>query len=90
MKKKYIYNIAVGLGAVCFLFFVLAFLINNYKVFYLGNTSFEQEKIYLHIPTGTGSDNLKKQLNPYLLDTITFFKAAKKKEYLSNIKAGKY
>tara|TARA_B100001094_G_scaffold98310_1_gene94481 strand:+ start:9041 stop:10093 length:1053 start_codon:yes stop_codon:yes gene_type:complete len=90
LKKKNIYNIALALGVGSILFFVIAILINNYKVFYLENTSFEQEKIYLHIPTGTGFDNLKKQLSPYLSDTITFFKAAKKKEYLSNVKAGKY
>ena len=90
MKNKYYYNIVIRFGLGSFLFLAFVLLYNNYRTFYLENTSFENEKIYLYIPTGTGLDNLKKQLSPYLLDTITFFKAAKKKEYLSNIKAGKY
>lgn len=90
MENKYYHNIAIRLGLGIFLFFAFVFILNYYKTFYLENTSFEKEKIYLHIPTVNGLDNLKKQLSPHLIDTITFFKAAKKKEYLSNIKAGKY
>jgi UPF0755 protein len=44
----------------------------------------------LHIPTGSGLINLKKQISPFLKDTTSFFNAAKKKEYFYNIKAGKY
>ena len=73
---------------VIILFSFLAF--EYFNNFYRENTSFDEEKIYLYIPTGSGLDNLKKQIFPLLKDSSTFFDAAYKKKYVLNIKAGKY
>jgi UPF0755 protein len=90
MENKSYYKIVIRVGVGCFLFFVFAFTYNFYNTFYLKNTKFSDEKVYIYIPTGTDFDNLKKQISPFLLDTTTFFNAAKKKEYSTNIKAGKF
>ena len=87
MKKK---NLVIKIGGIVFLFISFSYLYSYYKTFYKENTSFIEEKITLYIPTGSGIINLKKQISPFLKDTITFFNAAKKKEYFYNIKAGKY
>ena len=87
MKKK---NIVTIIGLTAFMFLSFAYLNSYYKTFYKENTSFSEEKIFIYIPTGSGIINLKKQISPFLIDTTTFFNAAKKKEYFYNIKAGKY
>lgn len=87
MKKK---RIVIVLSLIIFLFLASAYLFNYYNTFYKENTSFLEDKIYLFIPTGSGLDNLKKQITPFLKDSTTFFNAALKKEYSKNIKAGKY
>ena len=90
MENKSLYKFIIGLGVTCFLFLALMFTINYYNTYYAENTSFDEEKIYLYIPTGSGLDNLKKQIFPLLKDSSTFFDAAYKKKYVLNIKAGKY
>ena len=90
MENKSLYKFIIGLGVTCFLFLALMFTINYYNTYYAENTSFNEEKIYLYIPTGSGLDNLKKQIFPLLKDSSTFFDAAYKKKYILNIKAGKY
>ena len=62
----------------------------HYKTFYSKNTNFVDDEVFLFIPTGSGELKLKKQISPYLSDTLTFFKAAEKKNYFNNIKAGKF
>jgi len=82
-------NIIVKTGFLGFLFLAFGFSYNYYQIFYSKNTNFPNEIVYLYISTGSGFDNLKSNISPYLKDTISFFKAAKKKEYI-NIKPGKY
>ena len=90
MENKSLYKFIIGLGVTCFLFLALMFTINYYNTYYAENTSFNEEKIYLYIPTGSGLDKLKKQIFPLLKDSSTFFDAAYKKKYILNIRAGKY
>ncbi|SUZ83684.1 uncharacterized protein METZ01_LOCUS36538 [marine metagenome] len=87
MKSK---NIIIKLGVIFFLFITVAFLYNYYSTFFSDNTNFDTSEVYLYIPSETDSNNLKSQISPFLKDSITFFKAAEKKEYFKNIKAGKY
>ncbi|MGY8945436.1 MAG: endolytic transglycosylase MltG [Flavobacteriales bacterium] len=87
MRNK---NKIILITLLVFLFFTFKFLYNYYHTFYSENTSFAVDVVYLHIPTGSGLINLKKQISPFLKDTTSFFNAAKKKEYFYNIKAGKY
>ena len=90
MENKSLYKFIIGLGVTCFLFLALMFTINYYNTYYAENTSFNEEKIYLYIPTGSGLDKLKRQISPFLNDSSTFFDAAYNTKYLLNIKAGKY
>ena len=90
MENKSLYKFIIWLGVACFLFLAVTFTYNYYNTYYAENTSFNEEKIYLHIPTGSGLNNLKTQISPFLKDSSTFFDAAYKTKYVLNIKAGKY
>jgi len=90
MANKPIFNKIIYVGLISFLFILSAVIYNYYNTYYAENTSFEEEKIFIYIPTGSGLDNLKKQIFPFLKDSSTFFDAAYKKKYILNIKAGKY
>ena len=90
MENKSLYKFIIWLGITCFLYVAVMFTYNYHNTYYAENTSFNEEKIYLHISTGSGLDNLKKQISPFLNDSSTFFDAAYKTKYVLNIKAGKY
>ena len=90
MENKSLYKFIIWLGITCFLYVAVMFTYNYYNTYYAENTSFNEEKIYLHISTGSGLDNLKTQISPFLKDSSTFFDAAYKTKYVLNIKAGKY
>jgi len=90
MENKSLYNKIICIGLIISLFISSVIIYNYYNTYYAENTSFEEEKIFIYIPTGSGLDNLKKQIFPFLKDSSTFFDAAYKKKYILNIKAGKY
>ena len=90
MENKSLYNKIIYIGLIISLFISSVIIYNYYNTYYAENTSFEEEKIFIYIPTGSGLDNLKKQIFPFLKDSSTFFDAAYKKKYVLNIKAGKY
>ena len=90
MENKLLYNKIIYIGLIISLFISSVIIYNYYNTYYAENTSFEEEKIFIYIPTGSGLDNLKKQIFPFLKDSSTFFDAAYKKKYILNIKAGKY
>ena len=84
MKKlKYLIIIFLFCGGVIFVF-------ESYKTYFMKNTSFSDESIYLKIPTNAKKSQLLDSLSNYLIDLDTFEKAAIKKEYLLNIKAGRF
>ena len=90
MENKSLYKFIIWLGVACFLFLAVTFTYNYHNTYYAENTSFNEEKIFLYIPTGSGLNNLKTQISPFLKDSSTFFDAAYKTKYVLNIKAGKY
>ena len=90
MENKSLYNKIIYIGLIISLFISSVIIYNYYNTYYAENTSFEEEKIFIYIPTGSGLDNLKKKIFPFLKDSSTFFDAAYKKKYVLNIKAGKY
>ena len=90
MENKSLYKFIIWLGVACFLFLAVTFTYNYYNTYYAENTSFNEEKIFLYIPTGSGLNNLKIQISPFLKDSSTFLDAAYKTKYVLNIKAGKY
>ena len=84
MKKiKYLILILICCGAIIFVF-------ESYKTYFMKNTSFSSESVYLKIPSNTTKSQLLDSLSNYLIDLRTFEKAANKKEYLLNIKAGRF
>ena len=82
MENKSLYNKIIYIGLIISLFISSVIIYNYYNTYYAENTSFEEEKIFIYIPTGSGLDNLKKQIFPFLKDSSTFFDAAYKKKYI--------
>ena len=88
MKKYSVRNIII-LISVLFLI-ASVFTYDYYKTFHYANTSFNQSEIHLYVPTGMHFNGLKKIIKPYLNDSLSFFKASTKKNFINNIKPGKY
>ncbi len=67
-----------------------AFAYMVYGVFFTPNTSFNNEKAYVYIPTNSTIADLQTILEPLVKDFSSFKSAADRKKYSINIKAGKY
>ena len=90
-KKLTMYKRKILVGVVLIiaslgLYFTYVF----YRVFFLSNTAFANEKSYVFIATGTTMSDLIIDLSPLLKSTEDFRLAADKKGYSSRIKAGKF
>lgn len=57
---------------------------------FTGNTKFEEEEIYVYIPTDSKYEDVKKILAPYVENQSKIDWVASKREYDSNVKAGKF
>ncbi len=67
---------------------IFAFMV--YGTFFTPNTSFNNEKAFVYIPTNATVASLEEQLSPLLEDMGSFTSAADRKGYLENIRPGKY
>lgn len=83
--KKILISITL-LGLLAFGFF--AYYV--YNALLTPNTAFENNKATLFISSDASFKTVYDDLSPLLLDPSTFVAVAKKKKYVSNIKAGKY
>ena len=54
------------------------------------NTAFNNDMVYIYIPTNSSYNDVREQLKPLLKDIKKFDALAKQKKYISNIKAGRY
>ena len=63
---------------------------NIYTAIFSPNTTFENDKAYVFIPSSSNINEVVKQLEPLLKDVNTFLSVADRKGYTSNIKGGKY
>ena len=70
--------------------FAIIFVFSSYKTYFMKNTSFVKDVVYLKIPSNISKIQLIDSLSNYLLDIESFEKAALKKKYLANIKSGRY
>ena len=61
-----------------------------YDTFFLPNTSFNNEEAYVYIPTEADFSEVKNRLEPLVEDLEAFEAVARRKQYTSNIKPGKY
>jgi len=84
MYIKRVLKLTVAIG----LIFMGAFAFYVYKVMFMSNTSFEKDYVHIYIKSETKFNELKNQLDPYLLNINDFSVLAKRKKY--NVKAGKY
>ncbi len=64
--------------------------IYSYKIFYEPNTLFNDEYVFIKIPTNSTENQLLDSLVKHVKDLSKFSKAANYKEYFSNIKPGRY
>ena len=83
--KKVIYIILfalISIGGVGGIYF--------YKIFYESNTLFNEEYVFVKIPTNSTENQLLDSLGKHVKDLSKFSKAANFKEYFSNIKPGRY
>jgi len=83
--KKVIYIILfalISIGGVGGIYF--------YKIFYESNTLFNDEYVFIKIPTNSTENQLLDSIGKHVKDLSKFSKAANYKDYFSNIKPGRY
>ena len=83
--KKVIYIILfalISIGGVGGIYF--------YKIFYESNTLFNEEYVFVKIPTNSTENQLLDSVGKHVKDLSKFSKAANYKDYFSNIKPGRY
>ena len=83
--KKVIYIIIfalISIGGVGGIYF--------YKIFYESNTLFNDEYVFIKIPTNSTENQLLDSIGKHVQDLSKFSKAANYKDYFSNIKPGRY
>ena len=86
MYIKRILLLVVGIGLL--LGGVFAAMV--YRTFFSPNTAFEQEQVYVLIPTGAEPQDLRRALAPLLKDLDAFEAVARRKRYLGNIDGGRF
>ena len=61
-----------------------------YQVLFAPNTSFSEEETVVFIPSAASFDDLMEILDPFLEDSSDFAVVARRKQYATNVKPGKY
>ncbi|TYB79643.1 endolytic transglycosylase MltG [Bizionia myxarmorum] len=61
-----------------------------YNAMFVSNTAFNNEEAYIYVPTDGRYSDVREQLQPLLKDINTFDALAQRKQYTTNIKAGRY
>ena len=86
MYRKKLFFLVVIFGLVFGLYYFSVF----YKTFFLDNTNFKDEVVYIYINEGETFESLCNKLTPFLNSVLDFKLAAKKKGYYNRVKPGKY
>ncbi|TRZ41056.1 endolytic transglycosylase MltG [Robertkochia solimangrovi] len=63
---------------------------NIYNAIFAPNTVFEEDRVFIEVPTNAGFSAVKAQLQPLLKDMSSFERVAQRKGYIGNIKAGRF
>ncbi|WP_224482591.1 endolytic transglycosylase MltG [Robertkochia aurantiaca] len=66
------------------------FVYHIYTSIFTPNTAFQNEEAYIYVGTGDSFTDVKTQLAPLLKNLSSFEQIARKKGYVSNIKAGRF
>lgn len=86
MEAKKIFLRIISIGA-AIIIISGGYVIN--KAF-TGNTKFEEEEVYVYVPTDSKYEDVKKILTPYIENQSKIDWVASKRDYDSNVKAGKF
>jgi UPF0755 protein len=83
--KKYLSIFAVVLISVLLVYgFILA------RQIFSANTKFQEDQIYVFVPTDADFTVVKKAIAPYVADMASFETVANKKSYPNNVKSGRF
>ena len=67
-----------------------AFAYMVYKALFSPNTSFSEKEVYIYIPSNSNFSDVKGLVSPFLDDLDSFAAAARRKQYVNYVKAGRY
>jgi UPF0755 protein len=69
---------------------VLIYGFTLYRDIFSGNTNFHQKEVFVHIPTNSNFEDVKKIMTPLVKDMDRFETVANKKSYPEHVKAGQF
>ena len=85
----YIRKIIIAISII--IFFVMGgFSYYIYNIMFASNTNFSEDFRYIYIKTGSDYNDLTNNLNDFIEDVSTFTVLAERKNYINNIKPGRY
>ncbi|MFD2552116.1 endolytic transglycosylase MltG [Bizionia sediminis] len=61
-----------------------------YNAMFAPNTAFNNEEAYIFVPTNAPYSEVREQLKPLLKDIASFDALAQRKQYITNVKAGRF
>jgi UPF0755 protein len=77
-------------GSVIIITVLLAFAIKIYLDIFTDNTKFNQEEVYVYVPTNSNYDQVKEIIAPFIKNMDNFETIAQKRSYPQNVKSGKF
>lgn len=77
-------------GSVLIITVLLAFAIKMYLEIFTDNTKFNQDELYVYIPTDATYEEVKQIIAPYVKNMDNFESIAQKRNYPQNVKSGKF
>lgn len=84
LKKIVLYT------SLIFLVIFAYFGIKIYRIVFTPNTSFEESKVYVYIPTGSNFNDLKEILAPYVANWNSFEAMAEQRKYNYGVRSGRF
>jgi UPF0755 protein len=75
-------------GVIALFFLVIAAVV--YFKFFSSNTNFQEEEVYVYIPTNASYEQVKKIITPYVKNINGFDNMASLRSYPDNVKSGKF
>lgn len=77
-------------GSVIIITILLAIALKIYIDLFTDNTKFEQEEVFVYIPTNSNYEQVKEIISPLVQRIDNFESIAEKRNYPQNVKAGKF
>ena len=77
-------------GSVVIITILLIVGIKFYLEIFTDNTKFQEDELYVYVPTDSNYEDVKKIITPYVKNIENFESIAEKRNYPENVKAGKF